>query len=95
MKKNKPRHNPEKQQNQYGGDYDCDSYDETADGKEWCHDVGHDTYWAEYVRWWKTNNNGELLCKGNRHNCQKERLKWLASLPVKKREKYKKRFDKK
>jgi hypothetical protein len=29
----KKRHNPEKPQNNYGGDYDCINYDTTYDGK--------------------------------------------------------------
>lgn len=84
--KNKPRKDPDKPQNNYGGDYDCYNYEERDGGVEWCHDEGH-IGWGEFVKWWKTKD-GELTCKGNRHNCYKQRLKWLASLSEKEREKY-------
>lgn len=69
----KPRHNPDKPQNQYGGDFCCENYDTYADGIEFCHDeVGPRVYWAQVV-------DGKLVCRGNRHTCNKMRLRWLAS----------------
>lgn len=79
MKKDKPRKNPEKTQNLYGGDFECINYDTTSKGKEFCHDEGQ-SGWGEFVKWAKIDNKENLICKGNRHNCNKERLKWLASL---------------
>ena len=35
---NKKRHNSDKPQNNYGGDYQCKQYEKREDGKEWCHD---------------------------------------------------------
>jgi len=87
MGKNKPRQNPDKPQNQYGGDYDCPNYDSTEHGGEFCHDE-EQIGWKEFVKWMKMEN-GKLRCKGNRYNCNKERLKWLASLSEEKREQYK------
>jgi len=85
MGKGKKRHNPTKPQNLYGGDYKCIQYDTRKDGTEWCHDDG---YMGEYVKWDKNDNNGKLSCKGNRHNCMKLKLKWLASLSEKVKDKY-------
>jgi len=76
----KARHNPDKPQNQYGGDYDCPNYDTNSDGKEFCHDEGQ-VGWGEWVKWAQTDDAGNLKCKGNRHNCLKLRQHWLASLP--------------
>jgi hypothetical protein len=72
MGKFKPRHNPNKPQNTMGGDYDCKYYDLHSDGHEFCHD-----HWNT---WWKTDENNKLICKGNHHNCLKQRYKYLASL---------------
>jgi hypothetical protein len=78
MKKDKPRHNPDKPQNKYGGDYDCDNYDTTSDGIEFCHDEGQAPQQTEYIKWQKRDKDGNLVCKGNAHNCHKQKLKWLA-----------------
>jgi len=85
MRKNKPRKDPDKKQNNYGGDYDCVNFD-ANDGGEWCHDEGQ-AGWSEWIKWVK-RKDGKLKCKGNRHNCMKLRQQWLASLSEKKREKY-------
>jgi hypothetical protein len=82
----KPRKNSNKPQNNYGGDYDCENYEGDNSRGEWCHDEGQ-TGWGEFISWWKTKN-GELTCKGNRHSCYKQKLKWLASLSEKEKEKY-------
>lgn len=82
----KERHNPEKKQNNYGGDYDCPNYDTAGlDNREFCHDEGQ-VGWHEWIMWSQADNDGKLLCKGNRHNCFSMRQKWLASLPKDKRE---------
>jgi hypothetical protein len=83
----KKRHNPEKPQNNYGGDYDCINYDTTYDGKEFCHDEGQ-SGWGEWVKWAQYDSCGKLKCKGNRHNCMKLRLKFFASLSEKEKQKY-------
>jgi len=75
----KNRHYPDKVQNKYGSDYDCINYDTTLEGKEFCHDEGQ-VGWIEWIKWSQTDENGNLKCKGNRHNCLKMRQKWLASL---------------
>ena len=82
----KARHNPNKKQNNYGGDYDCVNFDERNDGIEWCHDEGR-VGWGEYIKWCK-KKDGKLECKGNRHNCLKLRQKWLASLSEEERKKH-------
>lgn len=84
---NKKRHNSDKPQNNYGGDYQCKQYEKREDGKEWCHDECNSD-WNEFIVWSKTNNDGKLLCKGNRHNCLKLKQKWFASLSEKEKEKY-------
>ena len=83
----KERHNPDKIQNNYGGDYDCKQYDSRRDGTEWCHDEGNSN-WDEFIEWAQKDKNGKLICKGNRHNCFKLRQKWLASLPENEKKKY-------
>ena len=80
----KNRHYPDKEQNNYGGDYCCKQYDVRNDGREWCHDEGNSN-WDEFIKWSQTDENGNLKCKGNRHNCLKMRQKWLASLSEKER----------
>lgn len=75
----KPRHNPDKVQNKYGGDYDCYQYDTNYKGEEFCHDEGQ-AHWGEWIKWDKKDNNGMLTCKGNRHTCRKMYYKWLASM---------------
>jgi len=84
--KNKPRKDPNKPQNNYGGDYKCEQYDIRDGGTEWCHDE-RQSGWSEYINWDK-KEHGKLTCKGNRHNCYKQKLKWMASLSEKEREKY-------
>ena len=79
MGKDKPRHNPDKPQNNYGGDYECPNYDTYSDGREFCHD--------HFNIWWK-HTNGELICKGNLHNCDKMKRKFLASLSDKERQRF-------
>ena len=79
----KPRHNPEKTQNLYGGDYNCPSYDTTHKGNEFCHDEGQ-AGWGEFIKWSQIKDD-KLVCKGNRHNCLKMRQRWLASLLEEKR----------
>ena len=86
MKSNKPRKHENKPQNQYGGDYECENFEERSGGIEWCHDEGQQG-WREWIKWAKSEN-GELRCKGNRHNCYKEKLKWIASLSDKEKERY-------
>lgn len=88
MGSNKDRHNPDKQQNNYGGDGDgdCPNYD-TCNGREWCHDEGQ-VGWGEFIKWAQIDENGLLKCKGNRHNCNKLRIKWFASLSENKKKKY-------
>ena len=81
----KERHNPDKTQNNYGGD--CDQYDERNDGSEWCHDECNSN-WNEFIKWSKIDE-GKLRCKGNRHNCMKLRQQWLASLYLEEQNKYK------
>lgn len=71
----KIRHNPNKLQNKYGGDYQCKCYDSYNNYQEFCHDEGQMPWWIE----WAETKNGKLVCKGNRHLCNKMRLKWLAS----------------
>ena len=74
--KNKPRHNPNKKQNLYGTNYECDNFD-IINNKEYCHDE-HNVGLNEFVAWWNTKN-GKLICNGNRHNCIRNKLKWKAS----------------
>ena len=83
----KERHNPDKKQNNYGGDYDCENYEQRTDKTEWCHDEGQ-VGWGEWIKWAQTDKCGKLKCKGNKHNCLKMRQKWLASLPESERNKY-------
>lgn len=75
----KQRHNPNKPQNNYGGDYKCKNFDTRHDGQEFCHDE-QSLGWNESIVWLKVEN-GKLRCKGNRHNCMKVRYQWIASLP--------------
>lgn len=81
MTKMKTRHNPEKFQNQIGGDKKCPQFD-MANGKEFCHQEQFDIPWSRY------DSDGNLLCKGNIHVCKKNKYKWLASLSDKERSKY-------
>lgn len=83
----KKRHFPDKPQNNYGGDYECNQYDKQSDGKEFCHDEGQG-WWRGFIEWAIKDKNGKLKCNGNRHNCYKNRLKFLASLSGKEKEKY-------
>lgn len=83
----KPRHNPDKKQNKYGGDYECPNYDTSSTGKEFCHDEGQ-AGWGEWVKWAQMDNEGCLMCKGNRHTCMKLRLHYLASLSTKEKKKF-------
>ena len=86
QKKVKNRHNPDKPQNNYGGDYNCENYDCLSDGTEFCHDetnVGFD----EDIKWSQTDD-GKLKCNGNRHNCFSLKLKWFASLSQEEKNKY-------
>lgn len=85
MGKGKPRHKPNKPQNNYGGDYNCPNYDTLPDGKEFCHDEGQGN-WDEFIKWSMTDKQGNFVCKGNRHKCLSLKLKWLSSLNDKKRE---------
>lgn len=86
VSKGKERHNPEKRQNNYGGDYECKNFDRICDGSEFCHDETSEM-WRQYVNWSQVKNN-KLLCKGNRHTCVKMRLKWIASMDPKTKKKY-------
>lgn len=85
MSKGKPRHNSAKPQNLAGGDYDCKYYDTLCgEGEfEFCHN--------HFNRWWQTKDH-KLVCKGNPHNCKKQQLKMLASLPEGKRQKFIEQF---
>lgn len=83
----KERHNPDKPQNNYGGNYNCKNYDNYYNGKEFCHDEGQSN-WNEDIKWIKYDTDGNLLCKGNRHNCYKQKLKWFASLSQEQKIKY-------
>jgi hypothetical protein len=75
----KKRHNPDKIQNNYGGDYDCPNYDTYSSGEEFCHqESGKKDGWREWIMWDKKTNK-KLSCKGNRHNCKKLYYAWLAS----------------
>lgn len=76
--KMKNRHHLNKSQNNYNGNYQCKNYDTLSNGTEFCHDEGQ-SGWGEFIKWSKIEN-GKLKCKGNRHNCYKLKLKWLASL---------------
>lgn len=87
-RKIKPRHNPDKPQNNYGGDYDCENYDSSSDGIEFCHDEGQALHQTEWIIWKQNGKGGEMPCKGNAHNCFKGKLKWLASLSEKRKQKY-------
>ena len=80
----KERHNPDKKQNNCGGDYDCTNFD-IIGGEECCHDEGQQG-WREWIKW-DQKKDGKLVCKGNRHNCFKLRQKWLASLSEQNHEK--------
>jgi hypothetical protein len=91
MRKGKNRYNPDKPQNNYGGDEDCPNYDNYYDGTEFCHDE-QSSGWNEYIQWKQKDKDGKLICKGNRHNCNKLRLKWLASLSEEERKKYLEKF---
>jgi len=82
----KKRHNPNKPANNYGGDYECENYEDRTDETEWCHDEGQ-VGWGEFIKWSQTDENGKLKCKGNRHNCFKLKLKWLASLSEEEKQK--------
>ena len=83
----KERHNPDKPQNKYGGDYNCLQYEKRCDGSEWCHDEGNSS-WGQFIKWDKKDNDGKLSCNGNRHNCYKLQLKWWASLSQIEKDKY-------
>jgi hypothetical protein len=80
MSKKKPRLNPEKPQNNYGGDGDCPNLDTLHGGNEFCHDERNAIYW-------KPAPCKSLPCRGNLHECGKLRLKYLASLSEKKKTK--------
>lgn len=73
----KKRHYRDKPQNNYGGNYECICYD-TVGEREFCHDEGN-SGWNEFITWCQLDENGKLKCKGNRHNCNKLKNKWLAS----------------
>ena len=62
MKPTKARHNPDKKQNRYGGDWEC-IY---CDG-ECCEAM---------LSWGVKDEHGILKCKGNRHNCVSLLLKY-------------------
>jgi len=87
MRKNKPRKNPFKAQNLFGGEGKCRNYDKKLN-------VCHNEYGyneggvGENVMWQKKDKDGNLNCKGNRHQCYKQKLKWLASLSEKEKQKY-------
>lgn len=83
----KKRHNPNKPANNYGSDYDCKSYEQRENGTEWCHNENMVGWWGENIKWSQTDENGKLKCKGNRHNCFKLKLKWLASLSEEEKQK--------
>ncbi len=82
----KQRHFPDKPQNKYGGNYQCNCFDISFDGNEWCHDEGN-SGWNQFITWQK-NDAKKLLCKGNRRTCLKLKYQWLASLSDKERKKY-------
>ena len=63
----KERHNPEKEQNNYGGDYDCKQYDKRNDGGEWCHDEG--------------NSNWIFVLQGSKTSLRLP-LRWLYANPA-------------
>ena len=71
MGKGKPRHNPEKPQNTWGKH--CQHADDSKAG-EHCDLV---------LDWGVTDDNGKLLCKGNRHYCLSQQLKFKASIKEK------------
>lgn len=77
--KTKKRHNPDKNQNNYGSNYECLNYDTLENGVEFCHDEGNVTINGERPSNWAKVKNNKLVCKGNRHNCMKLYLKWKAS----------------
>jgi len=83
----KQRHNPDKPQNNYGGDYQCKQYDTTRAGTEFCHDEGI-TGWDQFITWCQKDEDGKLKCRGNRYNCNKLRNHWLASLSDEERDEY-------
>lgn len=85
MSKGKPRHNPDKPQNNYGGDYECENFEQRGD-IEWCHDEGQAVHQNGWIEWKKSDNN-KLRCCGNAHNCMKIKLQWLASLSEKEKNK--------
>jgi hypothetical protein len=49
--------------------------------REFCHDEMFKIHWSMV-------EGGTLVCKGNLHICKKMKLRWLASLPQNKRDKY-------
>ena len=67
----KPRHDPGKPQNKHGGDSQCPNYDTLCDGREFCHD-------ERFVIDWSKVESGKLRCRGNLHNCKREKYRWLA-----------------
>ena len=83
----KERYDPDKLQNNYGGDYECKQYDKDSYGEEWCHDEGNSN-WDEFIKWEHIDKDNKLKCKGNRHNCMKLRQQWLTSLSDNSRNKY-------
>lgn len=89
MGKNKPRINVLKSQNNFGGEGSCANYDKKLNI---CHnEYGYnDGGISETIMWQKRDKDGILVCKGNRHQCYKQKLKWLASLSEKEKEAMKK-----
>jgi len=87
MGKGKPRRDIIKVQNCFRGEGKCPNYDKKLNicHSEYAYSQGGVN---EYVTWAKKDISGKLECKGNRHVCYKLKLKWLASLSERQKQKY-------
>ena len=68
MGKNKPRsHKNSVKFNGFDTQINCPNYEVSSNGNQWCHDQFCKVQGA------MTDQNGKLLCKGNRFNCLKQK----------------------
>jgi hypothetical protein len=58
--------------------YYCDRYQKDNNGIETCEEK-NDSLWNMFIKW-VLSKNGLLVCKGNKHNCNKLKERWLESL---------------
>lgn len=92
MDKNKPRSykNSMKLDVLYSTQPNYPNFERSKDGSEWCHEQYH----PRQVYGKRIDQNGKLLCKGNRFNCLKQKYKWWTSLSERVKNKYKQWWSK-